>query len=586
MTPTPPRSFNLKQALAQLPASPGVYRFYDSQGTLLYVGKAKLLKNRVRSYFQAQANHNRKTQLLVSRINHFDTIVTQTEVEALVLEDTLIKQHQPHYNLALKDDKRYPWLALSADAFPRLYVTRRPRRDGSRTRYFGPYPDSRSLWQLLQLLRKTFALRQRPKPLFKDRPCMNYHMKLCPGPCQQLVTASTYDETVKQLVQVLRGHTTELSQRLTQAMTEAAEALNFERAALLRDRLETIRLLEQKQHVLSDDTTFHADAIAVASDGWHACFNVVVVRQGRMIASKPFTVSLTQEAVLAEVYASFIRQYYRQVDDEELPTEVLYQATSFDAPNADNATDADLPLGALVSEDADVLGQWLTQRRLSQPGRRTHVKCLAPQRGHKADVLALAYKNAQLALEQTRLQAATRRKNDPQQALTVLQQRLALPVYPQRMECYDISHFQGVQTVASMVVFINGVPDPSQYRRFIIACAEGEPDDFASMHEVISRRAKHRHDWPTPQLLVIDGGKGQLSAACRALAEQQWADVAIISLAKRYEEIYLPQQSRPVLIDHDEPALFVLQQLRDEAHRFAITFHRQRRAKKSLGVTL
>jgi excinuclease ABC subunit C len=568
-----------------------VYRFYDEAGTLLYVGKAKVLKHRVRSYFQAQANHNRKTQILVSRIARFDTIVTQTEVEALVLEDTLIKQHQPHYNLALKDDKRYPWLGLSGDAYPRLFVTRRPRRDGSRTRYFGPYPDSRSLWQLLQLLRKSFALRQRPKPLFKDRPCMNYHMKLCPGPCQNLVSIEDYDETVRQLVLVLKGHTTELTHRLTNNMHTAANDLNFERAAMLRDRLKTVELLAQKQSVVSDDLTLNADAIALASDGWTACFNVVVVRQGRMVASKPFTSNLAQGACLAEAYASFIRQYYRAVEDDDLPTEVLYQRglASIDEGVSDplpkeeeTITLPNLPLGALVADDADVLGQWLTQRRLSIVGNRTHVKVVAPQRGHKADVLAIALKNAQLALEQSRLQEATRRKNDPVQALKDLQTALGLPRYPQRMECYDISHFQGAQTVASMVVFTNGVPDPAQYKRFKIHCAEGEPDDFASMHEVITRRAGHRSDWLTPDLLVIDGGKGQLSAACRALEEQAWHNQPIISLAKRYEEVFKPNQSTPILLRHDNPALFVLQQLRDEAHRFAITYHRLLRDKKTL----
>ena len=554
-----PQPFDLQAELSALPSKPGVYRHFDAKGKLLYVGKAKSLRNRVRQYFQSKAKHSYRIQQLVEQIYRFEITVTDTEVEALLLEDTLVKKHQPPYNIQLRDDKRYPWLALSGDDFPRLYSTRKPRRDG-RTKHFGPYTDTGSLYRLMRTLRKHFPLRQRRNPLHPDRPCMNYHIGLCPGPCQGLVSPEHYQQTLQQIELFLKGHTDELKQEITQLMEAASEALNFEQAAKLRDRLLAVEALQHKHKIITDDPSVNQDVIAYTDDGWLCVVQVLTIRKGRLIASKAFELSMVQGARAEEVYAAFLLRYYRDQDPASLPTELLL-------PHA--------------VADADLLIDWLTSVRQGV-GLRKQVSIVVPKKGQKADLIAMALQNAQQALEQAQLYEATRVKNDPVQALAELQKQLALPTLPSRMECYDISHFQGAHTVASMVVFIDGQPAKQEYRRFKIKIAEGKPDDFASMHEVITRRSHRREDWGEPDLLIIDGGKGQLSSACEALVETEWIGQPIISLAKRYEEVFLPSQSRPVLLDKSSPALFVLQQIRDEAHRFAITYHRQLRDKKTL----
>lgn len=549
--------FDLQAELKNLPTQPGVYRMYDAEDTLLYIGKAKVLKNRVRSYFQAQANHSPKTKAMVAQIHHFNYIVTNTEVEALILEDSLIKQFKPRYNILLRDDRRFPWIGLTNEPYPRLFTTRTPKRLSSngKTRFFGPYTNTQELYSLLKILQNHFPLRKRPKPLFKDRPCMNYSLGLCSGPCQELVTKAQYHAIVDQVVLVLKGKTKELEDTLQQQMWEAAEQLNFERATALRNRLHAIELLAQRQQVVSDDTSLHQDVIALVEDGWVASVVVLSIRYGKIVASKPFTLPLVHGATAEEAYDSFVLQYYRGLETDELPDEVILQYPLLDEP---------------------LVATWLSAVR----GRK--VGLVHPQKGQKADVLQLAKTNASMGLEQAKLYEASRLQNDPIRALQSLQSWLKLPVLPKRMECFDISHFQGSQTVASMVVFVDGVPDKSQYRQFKVRCAEGKPDDFASMYEVLTRRLKHQTDWDKPDLLVIDGGKGQLSSAVRALKESGWhPNQPIISLAKRYEEVFIPNQERPILIPHDNPALFLLQQIRDESHRFAITFHRSLRAKKA-----
>ncbi|MCX5921179.1 MAG: excinuclease ABC subunit UvrC [Candidatus Melainabacteria bacterium] len=549
--------FDLQAELKNLPAKTGVYRMYDAEDTLIYIGKAKLLKNRVRSYFQTQANHSPKTRAMVAQIHHFNVIVTNTEVEALILEDSLIKQFKPRYNILLRDDRRFPWIGLTNEPYPRLFTTRTPKRlSGSgKTRFFGPYTNSGELYGLLKVLRQHFPLRKRPKPLFKDRPCMNYSLGLCSGPCQELITQQQYQAIVDQVVLVLKGKTKELEESLQQQMWEAAENLNFERATELRNRLQAIDLLAQKQQVVSDDTRLHQDVIALAEDGWVASITVLSIRYGKLIASKPFTVPLAHGATAEEAYDSFVLQYYRGLEADDLPDELILQH----------------PLS-----DEDVVTTWLSAVR----GRK--VGLVHPQQGNKAELLKLALTNAQAGLEQAKLYEASRLQNDPVRALQELQTWLNLPTLPKRMECFDISHFQGSQTVASMVVFVDGVPDKSQYRHFKVRCAEGKPDDFASMYEVLGRRLTHRDDWGVPNLLIIDGGKGQLSSAVRALRESGWEqNQPIVSLAKRYEEVFIPNQERPILIPHSSPALFVLQQIRDESHRFAITFHRALRTKNT-----
>ncbi|MBK8191151.1 MAG: excinuclease ABC subunit UvrC [Vampirovibrionales bacterium] len=571
--------FDIAAALARLPQSPGVYRMLDADGRLLYVGKAKRLRSRVRQYFQKNPDASPKTRALCERIHRFEAIVTASEVEALVLEDSLIKAHRPPFNILLRDDKRYPWLCITDEPFPRLIVTRRAKKSG-KERYFGPYSNPGALYEALRVLRKHFPMRQRRKPLFKERPCMNYFIGACPGPCQSLVTPDAYAQTVAQAALFLKGRNQELLREIEAQMQAASDALNFERAARLRDRAQAVKaVMGYQQSVAFDDPALSIDAIGADSDE-RRCWAVVMrIREGRMIGSQTFELPLPFGASREEALSAFIRQRYAAVEDDDLPEELLLPAMPREWEDGEEA-----------------LSQWLSDRRRAAGLSRARTRLLHPQKGPKRDLLALAERNAQEALQQAALLDAGRLRADPARALSALQHALHLPRYPQRMECYDISHVQGAYTVASMVVFTDGVSDRAEYRRFKIRLAEGKPDDFKSMAEVIRRRFARaaspdpgQSAWRAPDLVVIDGGKGQLHAAQEALIAHGFGDQPIISLAKRLEEVFTPGESQSVRLSHDDPALHLLQQIRDEAHRFAITYHRllrQKGAKISLLETV
>lgn len=557
----------INDKLQRLPANSGVYRFYNARGTLIYIGKAKQLKSRVRSYFQKGADHSPKTQSMVRQIADFDYIITDNEREALILETNLIKEKKPKYNILARDDKRYPWIGISAEKFPRLFITRKPEVKGRksqqakrRVKFFGPFVSSGDMYQILKVIKTHFPLRQRKNPLFKNRPCLNYTIGACPGPCQEIITETEYEKTLKQVTLFLKGKTSELEDILTQEMSKASESLNFEMAAKLRDRLEAVKRLAGQQKTFYADPVSQ-DILAVSADELRCAITLMTVRKGKLLDSKSHLILLTNQATAEETYNDFVTQYYADVDTDDIPDEIIIQH----------------PV-----EDSDLLEELLSL------DRKKSVKFTLPTRGTKKELLELGVTNAQENLEKARLFESDRLRKDPAPALMALQEALDLPEYPERIECYDISHFQGAQTVASMVVFTDGVSDTSQYRRFKIHSAEGEPDDFKSMHEVITRRFKKsaedvnpKERWPEPDLVIIDGGKGQLSSAVKALKELGIQNQPIISLAKKFEEVYQPKQSRPVLLARDNPALFLLQQLRDEAHRFAITYHRKLRGKKS-----
>ncbi len=547
--------FDFQTALGRLPDLPGCYRMYNANGALLYVGKAKNLKNRVRSYFQKQDNLAPKVFALMQHVVRFDYIVTDSEVEALILEYNLIKQNRPKYNILLRDDKKFPWIGLSAEVYPRLFVTRDPSGKG---RYFGPYANSGNMYQTMQVIRKHFPLRQRRKPLFKNRPCINFSIGTCSGPCQKLVTPSEYNEVVKQVELFLRGKADDLLERLEKDMERASEGMHFELAAKLRDRYQAVQQVVAQQKLYYADTSINQDIIAFAPDIRRCAIVVLNIRRGKLIGSRPYEVPLTHQSTPEEAYSVFISQYYQDENDSDLPDEVILQQKV---------------------DDEAVFKELLSARH----GKKVLLTC--PQKGIKKDLLEMAGKNARELLDQAQTFEAKSYRNDPARALMELQETLGLPEFPSRMECYDISHFQGSQTVASMVVFINGVSDRKEYRRFKINSAEGEPDDFKSMHEVIHRRfsraEKGVEGWAAPELVIIDGGKGQLSSAVEALGELGITDQPIISLAKKFEEVYRPGESRPILLPRDSGALFVLQQIRDEAHRFAINYHRSLRDKKA-----
>ncbi len=546
----------IAQELKAIPAKPGVYQYKNAEGELLYVGKAKNLKNRVSSYFHARANHTPRIQMLVEQVAHIDYIVTQSDIEALILEANLIKTYRPKYNILMKDDKKYPWLVLTDEEFPRLEITREPYKKG-KAKCFGPYATPGALYQTLQLIKKIFPLRQRKRPLFKDRPCMNYHVGSCLGPCQGLVSKEEYDRIVRQMVLFLRGQADDLLAVVEQEMEEASEAMDFEKAALLRDRVQAIQKILHRQRVMYDDVTIHQDVVGMAVTETTAYMAVLKVRRGKLIQTMFFDMALEGDTPPEEVFQSFLFQYYEShADDQDIPAELV------------------LPYDL---EDADLLAEWLTSLR----GKK--VTIAVPRRsGPKQEILEMATRNAEESRERSRIDQETRLKNDPAQALLMLQERLGLAQIPRRIECYDISHVSGTQTVASMVVLTDGVPDKKEYRRFKIqSVQEGKPDDFQSMREVMTRRFSKREEkgWPDPDLVIIDGGKGQLSSAVSALEDLGITDQPIISLAKKFEEVFLPGESRPVLLERDSIALYLLQKIRDEAHRFAITYHRNLRGK-------
>ncbi|MEB3206165.1 MAG: excinuclease ABC subunit UvrC, partial [Vampirovibrionales bacterium] len=569
---------SLEIALKHLADAPGVYQFFDGEGRLLYVGKAKRLKARVRSYFQKGSQLTGRISAMVHQVARLHTIVTDSEAEAFLLESNLIKTHGPKYNILLRDDKRYPWIALSDEPYPRLFVTRNPKKLArTKTRFFGPYPNSGDMYTLLATIRKVFPLRQRRRPLFKDRPCMNFFIGLCPGPCQQKITPEGYQHTIDQVVLLLKGKTDDLLEELSVEMQAASEAMAFERAAQLRDTHSAIYHLAGEQKVISPDPTLSQDAVGMATNGHRVAVTILSIRRGKLIRSQslPYTIvdTIASEAGRAAADSALAQEAY-----SELLTQLLgqWEYLSVDLPD-----ELLLPLSVM---DLSLVAEALTARRQRlQPGSR-RVSVSVPQRGEKKALIDMATRNAEQSLTLWLQQDAEKLGRDPSEALVQLQEVLDLPDYPRRMECYDISHFQGSHTVASMVVFEEGRAAKDQYRRFKIQIAEGKPDDFANMAEVIRRRFSSKA-WDAPDLVIIDGGKGQLSAACEAL--EQVRDLgggpppAMISLAKRFEEVYVPDQSHPIILPPESPARLLLQQIRDEAHRFAITFHRSLRAKKA-----
>jgi excinuclease ABC subunit C len=560
---------DLADALKHVPNQPGIYRMYDANNTLIYIGKAKVLKNRVRSYFSG--SHTPKVAAMVSQIARFEVLVTQTEVEALILEANLINTHKPKYNILLRDDKKYPWIALSDEAFPRLYVTRRPEKRG-KTKYFGPYVSSGDLYATLAAIKRHFPLRQRRKPLFKTRPCMNFFIGTCSGPCQNKITPEGYQDIVKRVELFLKGKGDVLKPLLQTEMEAASEALNFERAARLRDAIAAVDTVVARQRVISPDEHLSMDVLTVATDGPRVVGVVLHIRGGKLIASRVHR--LTRQG-------GFMPGIAGAADDPDEPATLLTRFILHHYANGHTTHDAaDFPDSVVVPPCIPAEDEALLAQLLSQQAQKPLVFRAANR--HK-DLLAMAQQNAQEGLKQARFDDTASVQADPAQVLMALQEALNLPDFPRRIECYDISHFQGSQTVASMVVFVDARPDKAEYRRFKIECAEGKPDDFASMNEVIRRRFAHSGDqadaWDDPDLLIIDGGKGQLSAACDALNAHGLSDQPVVSLAKKFEEVFVPHQSRPVIIPRDSKVLFLLQQLRDEAHRFAITYHRQLRGK-------
>ena len=541
-------SDSIKNALAVLSDKPGVYLMHDATGKVIYVGKAVVLKNRVRSYFRNLARHTPKVKAMVAKIAEIETIVTSSEVEALILECNLIKKYRPRYNISLKDDKTYPYLKVTVqEEYPRLFATRRLLRDGAR--YYGPYADAGAMHATVKLLRSMFPLRT-CRTMNPGRPCLNYHIKRCLAPCAGHVSKAEYRNMIKAVCMVLDGRTAELERDLKQRMQEAADNYAFEEAARARDQLQAVQRLGESQKAVTSSNG-DMDVLGLGQDVTGLCVQIFFVRKGKLIGRDNFFLADGGDAP-EEVVAAFVKQYYN--DATYIPHELVL-------PH--------LP----QEEEKQLIETWLTQRA----GRR--VELLLPQRGVKKELLALASDNAVKLLAERLRKGSLSLKND-EQAAEELQQALGLKQPLERMDCFDISHTQGSETVASMVVFRNGSISKKDYRKYKIVSAEGKPDDFKSMQEVVYRRYKDYEDLPS--LVVIDGGKGQLSSALEIIRGLGLTDLPVVGLAKREEEIFKPHTSESILLDRDSAALHLIQRIRDEAHRFAITFHRKLRGKRNL----
>ncbi|HEX77335.1 MAG TPA: excinuclease ABC subunit UvrC [Dehalococcoidia bacterium] len=553
-------SERLKEQLNALPAQPGVYLLRDQGGNVLYVGKAASLRHRVRSHFGPGPALTPKLERMRARVHDLDFIVTDSEQEAVILECNLIKRHRPRYNVRLKDDKSYPYLKISLnEQWPRVYVTRRVEPDGSC--YFGPFASAGSVRQTLSLVRRLFPFRTCRRPITAPtRPCLEYHIKRCLGPCLGTVSPKDYAQVIRQVIMFLEGKQEAVVKGLRRRMEAAARRLDFEQAAMLRDQLQAVERTIERQKITSPGRG-ELDVIALARAGDVACVEVFFIRHGKLLGREEFILEGTQDETPEQVMTSFVKQYY---------------ATALKIP----------PLVLLQHEveEPRLLAHWLAQRRGGK------VSLGVPRRGEKRQLVDMVAENARQGLELRRV----KQLSDSEAlatALVQLKEALALPSLPNRVECYDISDIRGTSAVGSMVVFQEGRPKPAHYRRFRIKTVDGA-DDCAMLGEVLRRRFKRgttsaEEGWGiTPDLLLVDGGKGQLNAALEAMREQGADSVPAASLAKEYEEVYLPGRAEPVRLPSNSPALYLLQRIRDEAHRFAWGYHQRMRRTQGMASAL
>jgi len=565
--------------LETVPERPGVYLYRSADRKVIYVGKAVVLRHRVRSYFHESARHDPRTRRLVAEIANLEWIVTDTELEALILENELIKRYRPRFNVRLKDDKTYPYIKIHwQDDFPKVSIVRRMERDGAR--YYGPFASAYAVRQTLDALRRVFPYLDCNREITgrDPKPCLYYHIKRCAGPCIGAIDRDGYRQIIEGLAAFLEGNSDDVLAQLTARMHAAAENWQFERAALLRDQIKAAQQIVARQKVVSGQQE-DEDVIAFAQDPCtgEACVQVFFIRRGKLIGRENFVLEGSEAEANGELIAAFIKQFYDEA--------------------------AFVPSSIVLPKDLDerqIIEQWLRGRRGGEK-----VALTVPQDGPKAELLQLATENAQatLAALQAQWQADTNRQTE---ALAQLQEALGLPAPPSRIECFDISTLQGTNTVGSMVVFAKGAALKSDYRRFNVRGrgGQGEPDDYAAMREVLRRRfrravektagdpgskaRKSEETWRLlPDLLIVDGGKGQLGVAMEVLAEFGLAEVVpVVGLAKQHEEIFLPDRSEPVLLPPGSQALFLVQRIRDEAHHFAITAHREKRGKASIASEL
>tara|TARA_Y100000588_G_scaffold147876_2_gene161783 strand:- start:9532 stop:11403 length:1872 start_codon:yes stop_codon:yes gene_type:complete len=543
----------LKETLELLPRAPGVYLMRDSAGKIIYIGKAKSLRSRVRSYFTPRAFDGRGQFLaLVSNVREVEYIVTDSDREALMLEANLVKSHKPRYNITLKDDKKYPFIKITEETFPRIIVTRDVEKDGGR--YLGPYTDVKAMRKMLKVMHKLFRVRSCDfdLPNKNVRLCIDYEIGRCDGPCEALISVENYRKLIDDAVLFLTGRRSQVAALLRGQMESASEALRFEEAAIYRDRLEALEQVTNRQKVVSQNSD-DWDLIAVAREDDEACGVVMEVREGRLIGRQHYFLGGVLEASAAEVVSSFLRLFY--LTASFVPREIYLPSKP---------------------EDAGTISDWLESRAVGA------VVLHVPQRGNKAQLLRMAENNAGILLSERRLKRENRKAQIPA-SVTALQRDLHLDDPPRRIEAMDISNIQGSDPVASVVTFIDGRASKRNYRHYKITGIEGS-DDFAMMRQVVTRRFEklQQEGDAFPDLLLVDGGKGQLSSAVHALRSLDIEDQPVIGLAKRLEEVYLPGHADPQNIPKTSASLRLLQQLRDESHRFAVSYHRKVRSKRTL----
>lgn len=543
----------LKQTLKLLPDLSGCYLYYDKDNTVIYVGKAKNLKRRVKSYFN-RSQKSTKTIALVSKIERLEYIITDTEVEAFILEDQLIKKYKPKYNILLKDDKKYPYFLITNEDFPRILVVRKKNLNPDKGHFFGPYTDIRAMYSTLDFIKKIFPLKQCKQPKFKSRPCLYYDIGKCLAPCQNKISSDEYKKLVYQAELFLTGKQGELLKQLMEQIQKYSVSEQFEKAAKLRDSYFDLQKTLEKQKVVYESTRLNEDIISILQDGGIFAIVILMIREGRLIDKKSFTYKV-EETEKSEFFATFFKEYYSML--------------KLDFPDK------------IISSELESVGEKALYEEWLEIISKKKVKISYGKTQAGKKMQELADKNAKDVLEKAKIQSLVELANDFNEVGAYLSEKLKLKNFPYKIECYDISHIQGTNTVASGICFINGVPKKSLYKRYKVKSTEGKPDDFQSMKEVLTRRFKRlgEEGWEKPDLIIIDGGKGQLSSVMQIVNELGISGIDIVSLAKREEEVFLPNKSTSIMLPRGSSALFLIQRIRDEAHRFAITYHRNLRSK-------
>ena len=566
----------LKSRLSEIPKSSGCYLFKDIDNNLLYIGKSKKLRSRVSSYFNNYSDLTPRLSLMVRQITEIEIIVTDSEYEALNLESNLIKTNKPYFNILLKDDKKYPYLCITwSEKYPRIFITRRRRNRNNLDRYYGPYVDVGLLRRTLFTIKKIFPLRQRPRPVYKDRTCLNYSIGRCPGVCQEVISSDDYKKIMKQVSMIFQGRNDDLEIFLQKKMLQFSNDLDYENAAKIRDQISGLKLLTESQKISIPDSSINRDIFGIVSEKNVASIQIFQMRSGKLIGRIGYSQKLNNEDENL-ILQKILEEHYMNVEPVEIPSEILIQYN--------------LPKQATIED-------WLTELR------KKKVKILIPKRNKKHETVEMVLKNAKLELDRI-----INGIQDNESSIEDLAQILELSEQPKRIEGYDISHIQGSDPVASQVVFIDGIPSKQDYRKYKIKDPNvfvGHSDDFASIYEVIHRRFKKwsrfkksggdfsilndktnskldnelLSDWP--DLIMIDGGKGQLNAAIKALKELNLEEeVTICSLAKKNEEIFIPGFTKSLETDENQKGVLLLRRVRDEAHRFALSFHRDKRSKR------